>query len=244
MTEPETATPAAPDAAANPADGTPGGDGRNATVDDDKGKLIAALQDKAAKLNALMQRHGATTVEELEERLSQPPAARVETGTADERRRAMLEQAAAFASGPNPDPLATLLLEQRAEIDQLRRGIGDAFTAQSITDTGLRERALRHFQQNGHRLGDLKAAIAEVQAADQAKEIEALKKQLAERSNKMPDADAAKAPATQGREITANENAARRMTQAQFDAEKAKLPMRESLALQRAYNQGKINITG
>lgn len=196
---------------------------------------------KAEKLNALLELHGVSTVEELNERLSQPPASRVDAGSAPDEREARRRKVKEFADAG--DPLAQENMELREMIYELAQGVGTKFVENEVEDPTLRKRARDHYERNKHRL-DFKGALAEVRNQDLNAEVETLRAKLAKQSTAMPDPDAAKAPPTQGRELSASETQARKMTKAKYDHDKATLPMRDSLALQRAYNEGKITFSG
>jgi hypothetical protein len=208
--------------------GTPDEDERDAPKGDDLSKVNLVWKGKAEELNALFARYGVSTVEELNERLTQPPAARVDEKPADEGDDEA-DVAAAQSFAARGDPVARLALKQRKRNDELERrneelvrGIGDAFTARDIPDVAERARAVAHLNKNRDRLGDLKAALAEVRGPALAADNVKLREELA-RLRKPPDPDVLTAPKTHGHEAPAGEPTIRKMTGAKADAEIARL---------------------
>jgi len=168
---------------------------------------------KAETLNALFASYGVTTAEELRERLAQSPAAPAVTSAEDDDDDSFdpseLHRAGEFRQ--QGDPVASVVIRMAKRIEklekrneQLAKGVGDAFTIRDIQDPALRQRAIKHYEKNTHRLGDINAALAEVQVADQRTEIVRLKNELA-KLTKPRDPDVLNAPKTQGREIAATE---------------------------------------
>ncbi len=213
--------------------GTPADEGRNA---ESQGISISkeealAWKGKAETLNSLMASYGVSSPEELRERLAQSPAAPAverpeDDGDDDSFDPADVHRTAEFVE--KGDAVARLALRMAKRIeklekrsDQLTRGIGDVFTARDIEDRTLRARTLAHYEKNKYRLGDINAALAEVQVADQRAEITKLKAELA-KMNKPIDPDVRNAPSTGGREITATQ-VKRKMTLAQATAEAERL---------------------
>jgi hypothetical protein len=203
-------------------------DERPASPGDEKTqKDILANKLKAEALNLLMAEHGVSTVQELRERLAQLPAAREPTAPAGRyatdptTRRAELRQK--IASGEaNAADLAELLELQEQAIDSLGQGTADGFTLSEIADKKLRERAVRHYQRNRHRLGDLQAAINEIKASDLESENAALRDKL-KLLDKKPDPDVREAPSTGGREVTATQLTKKKMRRDEFRAKVAAL---------------------
>src|SRR3990172_2840510 len=137
----------------------------------DKAKQDALVHKvKAEQLNALMERSGASSVEELNERLAQSPAAPASRPSQDDdsyeaRRTHRLRKIQAYID--QGDELAALVLEQQQQIDDLQRGTGDALSFSTL-DPDLesddeatkrkklfRARVAKHYQANRHRFGDL-----------------------------------------------------------------------------------------
>lgn len=210
------------DAPAKGTTGTPTQEVRDGTSQgDDLSKLNMEWKGKAETLNALFARYGVSSVEELNERLAQSPAAPDTPRTETDEYGAALQATRDFAA--KGDPVAKLTLQVLERNEQLERGIGDAFTARDIADPAERALAVAHLNKNRHRLGDLPAALAEVRAARLGKELAAAQKEL-ERMRKAPDPDVVGAPKTGGREGPAQTTSARKgVTSAQFDAEVARL---------------------
>lgn len=201
--------------------GTPGTEGRDAQGQgSDLTKLNMEWKGKAETLNALFSRYGVSSVEELNEALAQSPAAPATTGTDADDDEALMEQTRAFAA--KGDPVAKLTLKVLERNAQLERGVVSAFEARDIADPGEREQAIAHFNKNRHRLGDVKAALAEVRQVRLSKELRAAQDELAT-LKKTPDPDVMNAPKTAGREIPSNETKTKKVTLAKFDAEVKRL---------------------
>jgi hypothetical protein len=232
------------------ADPTPT-DERPASPGDEKTqKDILANKLKAEALNALMAEHGVSTVQELRERLAQPPAARepsASTRSAPDptSRRAELRQKIA-AGEANASDLAELLELQEQAIDGLSQGTADGFVLSEITDKKLRERAVRHYSRNRHRLGDLQAAINEIKAADLETENATLREQI-KSLNKKPDPDVTEAPSTLGREMTTTQLTKKKMRRDEFRAKVAALEeagdFMGARKLRHQYADDKIEVT-
>jgi hypothetical protein len=169
---------------------------------------------KAETLNALFASYGVTTAEELRERLAQSPAAPAVKSPEDDDDDDSFDPAELHRAGEfrqQGDPVASVVIRMAKRIEklekrneQLAKGVGIAFDIRDIQDPSLRARAIKHYQKNDHRLGDIQAALAEVQVADQRTEIVRLKNELA-KLTKPRDPDVLNAPKTQGREIAATE---------------------------------------
>jgi len=210
---------------------------------------------KAEQLNTLFQQYGVTSVEALNEKLAQSPAARADIrepdddddtdGVDDALERGVDEWVGKGDAVASYAKKKIAALEQR--IDRLTRGVGDAFVARDVEDKTLRDRAVSHYRNNKHRLGDLKAAIAEVEAGDLRKKTADLTAELAA-LRKKPDPDVINAPATHGREITATNTKKRKMTGAKYDSTLATMYAagnnRQALDMEAAYARGEIELEG
>lgn len=253
MADPTTTTPPPTDDAAPHADGTPAEQGRNAE-DEEKGKLIAALQEKAAVTNRLMAHYGVTTVEELNAILAQPPAATgttVQTPTDDDDYIDPRDIEAAQGFATSGDAVAKLAAKLAKRVEKLEGQTRDGFTAVAIADEQERNQA-RLLQQKypGH-FPDLQSAHDAIRRRKLELETEKLRKEKADLearlavANKRPDPDVLNAPRTAGREITAGEsNQPETLTFAQFDARAAALRAAGNnlgaLLLQKQLDEGKI----
>lgn len=122
------------------------------------------------------------------------------------------------------DPVAAVALETRAELLATQR---DLILERQLNriPAEKQEAVLKHFSKHRNRLGDINAAYAEILAPEQEQEIKVLREKLAA-LEKGPDPEVMKAPPTGGREITARETKQRNMTQAQWNAEMARLNAR------------------
>lgn len=222
----------------------------------DKAKQDAlANKVKAEKYNALMQRLGVETDEELTERLTQPPAAPAPSYSppaADDHETRRAERAAKIAElkaeavryARQGDAVAALQLEQEARIEMLEqrdedlaRSTADAFALSRISDPKLRQRIKEHYDRNGHRLGDIRAAAAEVLGEMRERENQQLRERLAT-FEKQPDPDVRNAPPTAGRELSATETQTmKRMRRSDFDAQVAAFEAQDNFAAARKLRQ-------
>jgi hypothetical protein len=203
---------------------------------------------KAEKLNALLAANGVSSVEELNERIAQSPAAPSHEPPDDDDDPDDAERRAVGEFAAKGDPVARYAQKLEQRLDRLTKGVGDALTARDIPDAVERKAAVAHYQKNRHRLGDLSAALAELRAPKLATENARLTAELARLQNKPGDPDVANAPRTGGQETTTPTTTKRKMTGAQFDAEVARLHAEKkhhsALNLQRAYADGDIVLTG
>lgn len=180
--------------------GTPQPENRNAEhsagESDDWKKLAISLQEKAAKVNELERR-----LQQLEGGDEDPPDAR----------RPDAEGADPFEEWvEKKDPVAIRLkrLERRMELEgQLAEMPADE-----------RGEVRDHFVRNWRRLGDMKAARAEIRETKLDQENRELRDRLA-KLERGPDPEVMNAPPTHGREITARQTKAKEWTEEQFDAE-------------------------
>lgn len=208
-----------------PQDGTPEGQARDAQ-DENIGKLNMEWKDKAAnwnKIETLMNAYGVSSIDELNERLARSPAAQDESvqdgpiASDDE-----ISEAKGWAKkGDATSRLTLKALEKieklEAENQRLVRGIEDAFTVRDIPDAAKRKRVVDHFTKNRHRLGDIRAAQAEVEVADNRAEIERLQAELARhrKSGVTPNAPATHVPDSPPSKTTNT----KQMKQSEFRAE-------------------------
>ena len=197
---------------------------------------------KAEQMNQLLEQTGASSFEELAERVTQSPAAIAPTRPqpqatddyeqvrADRQHKIVLLRAKAKEYEAQGDQLAALvldqetrLLQQEQRLDDLAQGTADAFVLTGIQDPKKRDRIAAHYEKNKHRLGDIKAAAAEVAAADLARENKELRDKLA--AHERPrDPDVVNAPSFGGREITATERTnPKKMTGSELNARVAAL---------------------
>ena len=206
----------------------------------------------AEKLNGLMRRFDASSVEELEERMAQPPAASRAPEPRDDDPLAAARQLTRTVAAQEKDPVAaySLALEEQLkelkdELRQLRTGTSDALTIRDIEDKEERDQTLRHYLKNKHRT-DLSGARAEVRSVRLQKRVDELEAKLNSRGRgpdpetrtapRMPAREAA--PVTKGKKPT--------MTGDEFEAKVEQLRAsndREGvLALQRKARMGLIEV--
>lgn len=193
--------------------GTPEADGRDAEskeLEDLKALMLAQKQTIED-----LKRQTA----ELNERQQQPPVAE---GTEVQN---MTEQIAEWEAkakklAQDGDPASALSLMNRADILRIERN--NYLTRQyDSLPTDRRDKVLKHYNSNTHRLGDLAAADAELRAPDLEKENQELKERLA-KLERPPDPDVVNAPPTHTREFTARETK-KRWTEAAWDQERERI---------------------
>lgn len=249
--------------------GTPPDDARNA-AEDDKGKLIAALQEKASRVNdaeanAKLAEAKAIALQAQLDALtrSQSPAANGSDPRAE--RQAALQK---FANGMMldaegrpmaADPVAQEVLELREQLGMAVQEIANLREIDRIKDEDEQKEVLAHFNANRNRLGDVKAARAEVrekklevQLSRERQEAETLRASLA-KFTRAPDPNVVKAVPTHVREVSAAEHMDV-MTRAEFDAKVAEYDRaedqgdgnaaKERMALKRRLLNNKMRIEG
>lgn len=207
-----TPSPEGGDAGANTqTTGTPESEGRDARDITANPEQIAAWKEAAEERNRL-----AARVEELERRGEHPPGATTPQSPpqADED-WATLREAAAQGDVYARTQLRlaqALLIKEQQDRDR------DAIDAQldEIPDAGERREVRKHLMENRNRLGDAKAARAELNEKRLAQENAALKKRLASFETQNPGAETVRLPP---REVPNSETKTRNYTREQFEAE-------------------------
>lgn len=131
----------------------------------------------------------------------------------------LLEKAAEFER--RGDPVAALSLRTDARLAKLER---DTILREQLAEMpkDVRKDVIAHFNKHHRRLGDMNAALAEIEAPKLAAENRALKERLA-LLEKPRDPDVVNAPPTHGREFGARETKSRQYTEEQFDAEQERI---------------------
>ena len=251
------------------ADGTPEGDGRNAGTDGNIAQLNKQLQEKASRVNAAEAAAARAQAERdaykshLEALTrSQSPAAN--GGDADAQERALVEGLARGAYGDvGPDPVAARVLraEKRSELleQKLEMALNEVANLREldrVQDDAKRDKIKEHFNANRHRLGDVAAARAEIDAKELTEQLaqereasDKLRKAL-EATSRKQNPDVVRTHAT---EVSAAETQAREMTRAEWESEQARLlrtweetgdknARDERLRKQRDYAAGKIKV--
>ena len=180
-----------------PTAGTPETDGRDAESDKvviSKDQWNVALKwkadaEEAKRLKAQLEEQQDDEVQPPDEPVAAPPKGSFEWFLA------------------NGDPVARrqAMFERKVELD--------AQLAEMPADE--RESVKAHWRKNHHRLGDMKAARAELNASKYEAEMQRLREEN-ERLKRGPDPEVMHAPPTGGREVTARERKTK-MTEAQFD---------------------------
>lgn len=193
------------------------GEGERAGPSKDEYHARQALEHKvkAEQLNALLSSYGVNTVEELNERLEQSPAAPAPRTTPD---AAQVDWSQVEEWARKGDAVAQAQIENRNRLDSLEHGIVNAFTAERIKDPAEKQQAIALMQRFPNRYGDLQAALAAVREPKLAAENAKLRDELA-KMKKGPDPDVMRAPKTAGREIPATEPTGKKMTLAQLEKE-------------------------
>lgn len=253
----ESDTPRTPDPAASDAVNTPVGAAQGEDGSSGAPKGTGATPEHLAwkgsheQLKGLMADFGVTSVEELQERLAQPPAApqspQATPTSEDDELDATLESEARAGN-----LTARALLRERREREALTGMLSDAFTLRDIKDPKDRATARALRERFPDRYGDYHAAYKAVQAAKLTKTVaekeaenEALKAELAT-LRKPRDPDLINAPRTQGREVHAGERGQREtMTRAQFQSRVKALEgsgdYHAARAMRRRLNMGEIS---
>jgi hypothetical protein len=220
---------------------------RNAEAAENQGKLIASLQEKAARVNAA-EAEAKAAREELERmRQALSPAAPI---TAADPRADRIAKARQWAEGTaqpgaQPDPVAGLVLDVLDELKMTQQEVANLRAIDKIGDAALADKVQKHFNENRHRLGDVKAARAEVEAELLRKQIEeekAERERLAE-ALRIAQAPTGTAPPTHHREVGAPTLKAQTFdTLEDFEEAMKGKPTLERLAMQEAVEKGTIKI--
>jgi len=252
--KPDAVTNPPTDDAAKEADGTQDDGAQNAEADANREKLLQTLQEKASRVNAAEAR--SKQLEAQVEALTrvQSPAAPGADPRAE--RLATVRRFADGSIGEGPDPVAAEVLELREALNLTVQELANVRELDRIKDDDKRTKITKHFNDNRHRLGDVKAARAEIeseelamQVKEQQAENDKLRKAL-EASSKRPGSDVVQ---THAREVSAAEHH-EKMTQAQWNDRQAQLErqadagdleasrLRRREQVQRA--NGKIRVEG
>lgn len=232
------------DAAGTQTAGTPQGDDRNADAD---GRWKEALEwkSKAERLNAMERELAEERAlrAELEARQTRQPGR--DDGDEDEDDRGVREWAS------KNDVVARKVLKLEKKFEERERALisefGTALEAiDSISDREERKAALQHLQKNRHRLGDLQAAVAEVQGNKMREELERLRKEN-ERLARKPEPMNDSAPSTIARsEPQVGKAKPTQMTEAAYDKRCEELAAakqyRELAKLQSDFAMGRIEV--
>ncbi len=202
---------------------------RNAEAEANKGKLIASLQEKAARLKDAEAR--ALAAEAQVAALTRPASSPAASGNGGDEREQRIAEAREWAEGRrdpkgNKDPVAGVVLDVLDELRMTQAELQNLRKLDRITDETKRDKVQKHFDANRHRLGDIDAAQAEierVELADTLKardaELEKLRKEFALSASKRDP----NVIATVDREVTAAEHKEREMTGAEWNDRQAEL---------------------
>lgn len=205
---------------------------RNADAEANRGRLIASLQEKAARVNAAEARAAALEAQIVAlTRPAQSPAAQ---GNGDDPRQERIAQARDWADGRmdkdgKKDPVAGLVLDVLDELRMTQDEVKNLRKLDRITDEAKRERVQKHFEANTHRLGDIDAAKAEIDAKELAELNRAQQEQIDKLTKAMAQSAAARGPnvaRTVDKEVTAGEFKERTMTGAEWTERQAELNRR------------------
>ena len=205
--------------------------------------LYLQSKDKVEEANR-MRRENA----ELKARLQQSPAAANGRGQARTDRDEQINRLATEFQDPLAQGHLELKMELRKELAQTIEGISQLRELDKIKDETEREETLRHFEENSHRLGDVKAAHNEIKAKKLERENEAMRTEHTriaaelKRISGRPDPGVAR---TAVREVPATEHEVRLVTMKDFDAQIAQLGREgrhsEKMRLQQQLAAGKID---
>ncbi len=141
------------------------------------------------------------------------------------------------------DPVAKRQLKQDEKIENLITALVLERQLGKIEDPDLRERTKKHFAKNQHRLGDIDAALAEVEREDDKAEIKRLREGLTKQTRRV-DPDIVR---THERDVPATKAKVREVSRADFEAQQKALEWTDPgkfRANQRARRQGLIKIAG
>lgn len=195
--------------AGQPADRTPPGDGPNAGEDSaNLAALVKTQQESVAKAKEAAaqaeRRVVEVTAENARLKAAQSPAAPTER--VDPKQKAFRETAewARGKDGLGPDPVAASTLYVAERLDIVEQALVEKEHLLDIEDKDLRRKTLEHLNANRSRLGDVKAALAEVRM-EGLENVEAENKKLSEalREARAPDG---KAPPTHHRDSPASQS--------------------------------------
>lgn len=220
--------------------GTPGTDDRNAESVENEKRLHLEWKSKAERTNQLERENA-----ELKARLDQSPA---DLGN-DEPDADAIEKLEREVNAwvEKDDPVAKWSKLKIAKLEDRQEKYEQAVIFKDqIRDMPFEERqeVYDHFQANRHRLGDPKAARAEVREKKLTDENAKLREQLKKATVKN-DPDVVR---TVTRDVPASEHKVRKMTEAEFDREQEELRQsgrhRERMAQQAAYARDEIEFTG
>lgn len=229
MTDETTGTPAQDggDAAGTPTTGTPDADGRDATSGEpDYKAMYLSAKEKVERANTME-----AELKELRARSEPPPAAHDDDDDEADESVPSVDWKKVQAYADAGDEVARAQIANRKLQLELARNVRDSFHLRDISDTSERQEVLKHYHRNRHRLGDVKAAEAEVRKMKLETENADLRKQL-EAAKKQPPTDVVR---THSREVSASEAKSRpKMTYAQFDQQKAALESQGKLSEARA----------
>lgn len=204
--------------------GTPDEPTRNAETDENREKLLQTLQDKAARVNA-----AEAEAKALRARLDAIERAQSPAVRGSDPRAERLDTVRRFADGSigeGPDPVAAEVLALREELSMTVNEIANLRELDRVSDESKRNKIKDHFNANRHRLGDVKAAKAEIEREElqsaleqQRIETEKLRKAL-EATSKRQNPDRLQ---THAREVTAAEHQARKMSSADWKSRQDQL---------------------
>ncbi len=211
LPNPDDVTPPAQDDATS---GTPAAEApRNAEADDNQKKLLQSLQEKAARVNDA-ERRAASAEAEIDRlrRAAQSPAA---PAPGVDPRQQRLRETVAWAQGQRDpegkqDPVAGVVVDLATdlEIERMRRAESEALS--EIEDKAMRKKIKEHLEANRHRLGDVDAARAEIEAQS-VEEMRAENERL-NAALRAAQAPTGSAPPTHHQPVPASTLKARQMT--------------------------------
>jgi hypothetical protein len=243
MTDPNANVDPNADPAAADAGATADSAERNAAEEENKGKLIASLQEKANRVNVAEAE--AKTLRDMVAALTrsaQTPAAPSNAGSRDE---ALWAQAEAWANGTadptkGVDPAAWVAMKALNEARMTQEETAHMMALNRIKDDDLREATEKHFRANRNRLGDVKAALAEVKAekaGEQEAEIARLNEAL--RKAQQP---AGQTPPTLHREVPASKMTPRTLTEDEYEEARRGKSSFELLKMEEEVDAGTLKV--
>lgn len=226
------------DPATPPADGA-----QNAGADENQGRLIAGLQEKAARVNEAERKARELAEENERLRRAQSPAA---SAPGVDPRHKRVRDTYDYATGRmgDPDPVAGVAIDALTEIEMMRQREAERDALDEIEDDATRRKVKAHLADNrkqGREL-DVKAARAEVEAAE-AEELRAENARL-QAALKQAQAPAGAAPPTMHRDVPAATLKARTFGSLDEYQEATKgLSTFERLKLDEAIDRGEVKVS-
>lgn len=217
---------------------------RNAEAEANKGKLIASLQEKAARVNEAERRAAAAEAEAERLRKAQTPAA--PSPNLDPRQQ-RLRETFAWAQGQKdaegrPDPVAGAVIDLATENELMRQQLAEKAELDEIEDPAIRKQVRAHLNEN-RKLGreiDVQSAVDAIKAQE-AESLRAENERL-QAALKAAQAPSGVTPPTHHATVPASTLKARTLTEDEYEEELKGLPVLERMKKHEEVEQGLIRI--